>query len=84
MPRVTEAITGPIYQAEDVSLLKNFAITEGVAFQFKAEAFDIFNRHRFGIPDSSPGDASGASGFGIPTYTDYGPRNMQVSGRINF
>jgi hypothetical protein len=84
IPRVTEAITGPIYKAEDVSLIKDFTVTEKVKFQFKAEAFDIFNRHRFGLPDLAPGDATGASGFGIPTYTDYGPRNMQLSGRINF
>ena len=84
IPRVTEAITGPLYKAEDVSLLKNFSITERVKFQFKAEAFDVFNRHRFGIPDSAPGDSSQPTGFGIPTYTDYGPRNMQVTGRINF
>jgi hypothetical protein len=31
-----------------------------------------------------PGDYGGSSGFGIPTYTDYGPRNLQVTGRVNF
>jgi hypothetical protein len=41
------------------------------------------------LPDSSPGDTctvggSGCTGFGIPTGTDYGPRNLQVSGRITF
>lgn len=84
MPRVTEAITGPIYKAEDLSVLKDFAITERVKFQFKAEVFDLFNRHRFGVPDSSPGDSSGGTGFGISTYTDYGPRQAQLTGRINF
>ena len=82
--RVTEAITGPIYKAEDVSLLKNFTIKEGVTFQIKGEAFDIFNRHRMALPDLNPNDSTGSLGFGIPTGTDYGPRNMQVSGRINF
>lgn len=82
--RVTEAITGPKYLAEDVSLLKNFTIKEGVVFQLKGEGFDIFNRHRMALPDLSPGDSGGNQGFGIPTYTDYGPRNLQVSGRITF
>lgn len=84
VPRVTEAITGPLYKAEDISLLKNFTIKEGVTFQLKGEAFDIFNRHRMGLPDLAPGDSTQATGFGIPTYVDYGPRNMQVTGRINF
>lgn len=84
IPRVTEAITGPIYKAEDVSLLKDFSITQRVKFQFKAEAFDVFNRHRFGLPNLEPNASTGGGAFGIPTYTDYGPRNMQVTGRITF
>jgi hypothetical protein len=84
LARVTEAITGPMYLAEDVSLLKDFHITERVIFQLKGEAFDILNRHRMGLPDLQPGDSSQAIGFGVPGGTDYGPRNMQVSGRINF
>jgi hypothetical protein len=89
IPRVTNHITGPNYLAEDVSLLKDFHITERLVFQLKGEGFDIFNRHRMALPDSSPGDTctvggSGCTGFGIPTGTDYGPRNLQVSGRITF
>jgi hypothetical protein len=84
IPRVTEAITGPIYKAEDVSLLKSFSITGRVKFQFKAEAFDVFNRHRFGLPNLEPNASTGGGAFGIPTYTDYGPRKMQVTGRISF
>ncbi len=84
MPRVTEAITGPHYLAEDVSLIKDFHLTERVTFQIKGEAFDVFNRHRMGLPDQQPGDSSQAIGFGIPGAVDYGPRNMQVTGKINF
>jgi hypothetical protein len=88
IPRVTEEVTGPIYKAEDFSLLKNFAITEKVKFVFKAEVNDAFNRHRFAMPDVAPGDycesTTGCTGFGIPTSVDYGPRNIQVSGRITF
>ena len=82
--RETEAITGPIYKAEDVSIIKNFQIKGRVAFQLKGEAFDIFNRHRMALPDLQPGDSTQATGFGIPTGTDYGPRNMQVTGKITF
>jgi len=83
--RVTEAITGPKYKAEDVSILKDFHITERVMFELKGEAFDIFNRHRMGLPNLQPGASSNnVNGFGIPTFVDYGPRNMQVTGRITF
>ncbi len=82
--RETEAITGPMYLAEDVNLLKDFHLTGKVNFQIKGDAFDVFNRHRMAIPDTSPGDSGGNLGFGIPTGTDYGPRTMQVSGKITF
>jgi Carboxypeptidase regulatory-like domain len=82
--RVTEAITGPMYQAEDVSLMKDFHIREKMTFQLKGEAFDLLNRHRMALPDLSPTDSSQSTGFGIPTAVDYGPRNLQVSGRFNF
>ena len=83
IPRETEAITGPLYEAEDVSLIKDFHLTSKVAFQLKGEAFDVFNRHRMGLPDLTPATTQGSL-FGVPTGTDYGPRNMQVTGRINF
>jgi hypothetical protein len=85
IPRETEAITGPKYKAEDLSLLKDFHITEKVTFQLKGEAFDLFNRHRMALPDQSPQDSINlTTGFGIPGATDYGPRNMQVTGRFSF
>jgi hypothetical protein len=87
IPRVTEAITGPVWKQEDVSLLKYFNITEKIRFQLKADAYDLFNRHRMGLPDTEPGDyptGTGSTGFGIPTYTDYGPRFMQIMGRFTF
>jgi hypothetical protein len=87
--RVTEAITGPIYLSEDVSIMKDFHLYERLTFQLKGEAFDVLNRHRMAVPDTSPGDTctvggSGCTGFGIPTAVDYGPRTMQVTGRITF
>jgi hypothetical protein len=84
LARLTEAITGPKYLAEDISLLKDFRMREGITFQLKGEAFDLFNRHRMALPDLSPADSSQSTGFGIPTGVDYGPRNLQVTGRVNF
>jgi hypothetical protein len=86
--RVTEEIQGPKYLAEDVSLIKNISITERWKFQLKMDATDLLNRHRQGMPDTQPGDAcyqnNLCGGFGVPTFTDYGPRNLQLSGRITF
>ena len=88
IPRVTEEVTGPMYLAEDFSLLKSFAIREGFRFQLKLEAIDAFNRHRMALPDTEPGDyytgVALSGGFGIPNAVDYGPRNLQISGRFNF
>jgi hypothetical protein len=87
--RVTSAISGPNYLAEDLSIMKDFHIYERLTFQLKGEAFDLLNRHRMQVPDTSPGDfctvgGTGCTGFGIPTAVDYGPRTMQVSGKITF
>ena len=74
-----------MYKAEDVSLMKDFHLTERLVFELKGEAFDVFNRHRMGLPDLQPRDTqSNTNGFGIPTYVDYGPRTMQVTGRFTF
>ena len=77
-----------MYLAEDFSLLKNFRITERKQFQLKLEAIDAFNRHRMGLPDVEPADyLTGvplSGGFGVPGGVDYGPRNLQISGRFNF
>ena len=82
IPRVTEEVTSPLWLTEDFSLIKNFPITEGSLFQLKVEALDAFNRHNFSIPDLTPND--GAARFGVATATDYGPRNLQITGRIQF
>ena len=87
--RVTSAVTGPIYLSEDLSVIKDFHLYDRITFQLKGEAFDVFNRHRMALPDTSPGDfctvgGTGCTGFGIPTAVDYGPRSMQVTGRITF
>jgi hypothetical protein len=81
--RVTSNVTSPIWKSEDFSLIKNIPIKESLAFQLKVEAIDAFNRHNFNLPDLEPNDI-GATGFGIPTSTDLGPRSLQITGRINF
>ena len=80
--RVTSNISTPLWLSEDFSLIKDFEIHERLKFQLKLEAIDAFNRHNFNVPDVEPNDGN----FGIPTLgaQDLGPRQLQVTGRINF
>jgi hypothetical protein len=44
------------------------------------ELLNAFNRHVFATPSVSPGDRF----FGVPTGTINGPRNIQLTARIQF
>jgi hypothetical protein len=80
MPRVSGEVRTPAYYNEDFSILKNTPIHEAVVFQLKFELLNAFNRHIFTIPDTNPNDPL----FGVPNNTVNTPRNVQVTGRINF
>lgn len=43
-------LIGPDFQSVDMSLFKNFRLTERTKLQFRWEAFNIFNRPNFQIP----------------------------------
>ena len=68
------------YLHEDFSLIKNTPIKGNVVFQLEVEALNAFNRHAFQIPDDNPNDQL----FGVPTATLDNPRQLQLTGRINF
>jgi len=60
-------LTGPGFSQWDVSLLKNFAVTEKSRLQFRFETFNVFNHASFtGINTTVRFDSKGnpASGFG--------------------
>ena len=80
VPRVTGEARNFLYINEDVSLIKETAISERVRFILKAEALNVFNRHVFATPDAQPYSAF----FGVPTGTIDGPRNMQLTARFSF
>ena len=46
------AFTGPRFFNSDISLFKNFAITERVGAQFRFEAFNVFNHVNLGHPNN--------------------------------
>ena len=80
IPRFTGEVRTQRYYNEDISLWKTTPIKENLAFVFKAEFLNAFNRHQFALPDTNPADGA----FGIPTSTLSTPRNIQVTARIQF
>ena len=96
-PSSTQVRT-PNAPQEAFGLEKKFRITEGVAFQFKGEAFNATNTPIFGGPNTgSPNTAITPTGKGLPgapgSFQGYGtvgateqnfPRQIQISGKILF
>jgi hypothetical protein len=56
--------TGPRYFDTNVSLLKNMRITERVNLQFRAEAYNVFNRIQFDNPGTSGDTIASPGTFG--------------------
>ncbi len=65
--------------SEDMQLTKRTQLTEGLGWDFYAQAFNIFNRHRF----TGFGTAFGASNFGQPNATN-AARSLQFGTRFEF
>jgi Carboxypeptidase regulatory-like domain/TonB-dependent Receptor Plug Domain len=51
----------------DMALLKHFAVTESKYFEFRAEAFNVFNHTEFAWLGGDPGSAASNTPFGSPT-----------------
>ncbi len=45
-------VRGPGIETVDLSLFKNFKITEAVHIQFRAECFNLFNHANLGLPEN--------------------------------
>jgi len=65
---------------EDVSLRRDFRITERARFLLQWDAFNLFNNVRFSAPSSNLASA----GFGRITSQANSPRLMQISARMWF
>jgi len=80
----------------DTALFKHFKITESKAFEFRAEAFNIFNHVEYGPLGGDQGGAAGSAGFssGTGTFvqggnflqvgTAYSPRILQLGAKFLF
>ncbi len=78
---------GPHFRHVDLSLFKDFAVTERVNLQFRAEAFDITNTPDYYIPNNGSGNAQlGNPNFGKVTDYDpnYNPRQLQFALKATF
>ncbi len=79
----------------DMALFKHFAITERMAFEFRGEAFNIFNHTEWGPLSGDQGGAAGSAGFSsntggfgasnfLQTGTTYAPRILQLGAKFIF
>lgn len=64
----------------DMSVFKEFPVTESSLLQFRAEFFNITNTPTFGIPSATVDTATG----GIVTNTVNNPRQLQFALKYNF
>jgi hypothetical protein len=78
-PRTLSAVRGPAYFATNLSLQRDFRFTEHTRLQFRAEAFNVFNRANF----LTPGTVLGATNFGVITGTE-DPRQFQLAAKLYF
>lgn len=68
------------YHNEDLSLFREFPITESKTLEFRAEFFNTFNNVVWGTPDSTVGDAN----FGKVTSIANRPRQIQFGLKFYF
>jgi hypothetical protein len=78
---------GPHFRHVDVSLFKDFPITEALKLQFRAEFFNLTNTVNLFMPNNNSGNAQlGNGSFGQLTSVDpnYTPRQIQFALRATF
>jgi carboxypeptidase family protein len=74
------SLTNPRRTNFDMALFKHFAVNERVGFEFRAEAFNVFNHTEFAWLGGGAGSAGGNSPFSSPTNTAtcYGGPNFSA------
>ena len=80
-------VTGPGRDNWNLSLYKDFKITERAGFQFKAESFNSFNHTQFnavdtGVISGSVGGGNNATAGNLTGTTD--PRVFQLGAKAYF
>jgi hypothetical protein len=80
------AAVRPDFRHVDLSIFKDFPLTERVKVQFRAEAFNNFNTPNFYIGNGSTAASFGNTAFGTVSQTDpnYTPREYQFALKAHF
>ncbi|WP_419806014.1 carboxypeptidase regulatory-like domain-containing protein [Terriglobus sp.] len=76
------SMVGPGFADTDISLEKNTTIFEGLKFQFRADAFDVFNHASFGNPGTSAAVTS--TNFGVISSTRFAVGDLGSSRQLQF
>lgn len=71
---------GPHFRHFDLSIDKDFALTESKSLQFRAESFNLSNTPNFDLPNAQMGTGS----FGTITATRFAPRQIQLALKLVF
>jgi hypothetical protein len=81
------SLYGPHFRHVDLSIFKDFPVTEKVNIQFRVEAFNISNTPNFFIANNNSGNQElGNAAFGTISATDpnYNPREIQFVLKVQF
>jgi hypothetical protein len=76
------AVNGPGLEDEDVSLFKDFKLKASSVFQFRFDAFNVFNHYNPGAPDGNITDAT--AGVIDPNNYQRDARILQAALRLSF
>jgi len=87
------SLTNPRHTNFDMALFKHFAIRESLAFEFRAEAYNVFNHTEWGALAGGGGSGAnvvnsatnvfGSSGF-LNINTAHNPRILQLGAKLLF
>jgi hypothetical protein len=81
--RTDASLRGPGIANYDFAVFKRTAITERLKLEFRAEAFNLFNRVQFGQPNLQYSTAANST-FGVISSQLNQPRLMQMALRLAF
>jgi hypothetical protein len=71
---------GDWFKGVDLSLFRRFPISERLTFEFRGDAFNVFNVTSYATPNNNLSNAN----FGQVTTLANQPRQLQLSGRLRF
>jgi hypothetical protein len=81
-PRYFESLRLDGIRNVDAAMRKQFSITESAKLQIRVEAFNVFNRSRFGLPVTAYGDP--LFGNVNSLAPGFSPRRLQLVARFEF